>query len=127
MKKDHVTRALALGYIFLGLYYWQGHTSLNKQTIASFSITALLFVLSDAFKAYSEKYSREHIIFRSLQGIASLLFVAAFVVAVIGPNLDFSKLDFANDYYDILSTTASLIGLGFSLYIIAKRNEKQEE
>ena len=122
MHKDYVSRAICLGYLLLGGYYFQGHATLNKQTIATISFIALLFVASDAVKAYSEKFSEEHVIFKFLQKCATGLFLATFVVFIVGQYINF---DLTDEAYDVFGTTSLFIGLGLSMYVIAKRNEAQ--
>ena len=127
MKKDYTTRALALGYMFLGGYYLSDKALLSHQTIAGLSITALCFVLSDVAKVYSEKFSKWHVIYKGLQRLAICLHRLGFVVAIVVPYVILEKFDFTDEYYGVIGTGVSLISLGLSIYIMAKRNEKQEE
>ena len=127
MKKDYNTRAFALGYVLLGGYYLWDKAILSNQTIASLSVTALCFVLSDAAKAYSNKFPKCHVLVKSLKKLSIFLNALGFILAIIGPFLILKKLGFSDDTYGVIGNGVSLIGLGLTIYLMAKRNEKQEE
>lgn len=123
IDKDIMVRSIGMGYILLGVYYFFGNTWIDGQVIASLSISAFLFVLSDCFQVYSEKYSNKRIL-NFFQYLAILLNAIAMMFVIVIP---FLKLRFDEQVYDIIGTTLLLIGLGLSIYLIAKKNEKRTE
>lgn len=122
MFRDNITRSVGLSYIFLGSYYALGMASINKQTVAGVSISAFLFVLSDFVQSYSEKYSKESNIYLGLQVLATLLNTAAIMFMLIFPFIDF---DFTNAFFDIAGTSLTLASLGFTIFLMAKKNEEK--
>lgn len=88
------------------------------------TVSAFLFVLSDYIQIYSEKYSKESVIFRGFQHLAIFLNAIAIIFIVVFP---FLNLGFEESFYDIIGTTLLLVGLGLSILLIAKKNERKME
>ena len=122
MYRDNITRSVGLSYIFLGGYYALGIASINKQTIASISVSAFLFVLSDFIQSYSEKYKQESTIFQGLQLLATFSNALAIMIMLIFPFMD-SEL--TNEFLDIAGTSLTLASLGFTIFLMAKKNEEK--
>lgn len=124
MNKDIITRGIGVSYVLLGGYYFLGDASMSKQTIASLSISAFIFILSDAIQIYSEKYPNDSVIGTVCLTVTVFLNTLAIMFMLITP---FLNLKFTENSYDILGTTLFLVGFGISIWLLAKRNEKRQD
>ena len=125
IDRENITKSVGVAYILLGIYYAGGSTTINKQSIASISISAFLFVLSDFTQIYSEKFKKDGIIYKVLQRVSPGLTTGAILALIIFPFINARRID--EFTFDIIGTTLSFITVGISIYLIAKRNEKRDK
>lgn len=125
MSGVNITKSVGLGYIFLGMYYCLGITTIDKQAIASISVSAFLFVLSEFIHIQSDKVKKYRKLHFVMRGAPTFLGALAILAIIIIPFIRFEK--FTENFYDILGTTLSFISFGLSICIIGKKIEKREQ
>lgn len=125
MDRDNFIKSVSLSYIILGLYYCFDITSMNKQTIASLSVAGFLFVLAEYFQVYSEKFPSDKDVFKMFQFLITGFGTLAIIIMIVFPFVNIRR--FSENVYDVIGTVTLLIGLGITIYLIAKKNEIKEE
>ena len=124
MYRDNIARAVALSYLFLGGYYLQDIVEIDAQTITCASVAAFILVVADFLRSWLEKHVKKQKGLSVIHGITEGVNTFAIMVLLVFPFADF---DFTKSEYEDIGTASSLAGLGISIYLLAKKNEKTSE
>lgn len=124
LHRDNIARAVALSYLFLGGYYLQDIVVISTQTIACASVAAFILVGADAVRTWLQKHFKGNNALLVIHGLTEFLNTLAIMILLVVPFADF---DFTKSQYEDIGTASSLAGLGISVYLLAKKNEKASD
>lgn len=123
-KGNYLIKAVALGFILLGFYYFLGLGSINTYTILCFSVSGFLFIISDFCGFKSNQYSRSKNNKKRKAWMAAQ--VATSILAVLFIVLfPYVNIKVSDENMEIFINTSLLLGLGLTIWLIASKSERE--